>query len=158
MIKKCAYCGETIPEHSKRCSFCGSILEPGKPEDALEQHTESPDSSEGFSAGSGYEEDAFKNGRVYYGLRPPASQAPLSNALKVFLTAICVLVPGLGQLAGIIIAIVFMNSEENADKRSFGLALLVASLIVFVLACLLSCLMVVWIRQVAEMYPEIYAR
>lgn len=88
-------------------------------------------------------------GQQAYGYRPysaPYSQAPmsgrnsLSNGMKVFLTVLCAVIPGLGQLAGIIIAIVFMNTQENiedyADRRSFGLALLIACIVVFVLACL----------------------
>ncbi|MCX7708559.1 MAG: hypothetical protein N2484_01790 [Clostridia bacterium] len=61
---------------------------------------------------------------------------PLSNGMKVFLTAICTIIPGLGQLIGIILSIVFMNSEEDPDRKSFGVALLVASLIIFVFSCL----------------------
>lgn len=61
---------------------------------------------------------------------------PLSNGLKVFLTALFILIPGIGQLAGIITAIVFMNSEGDSDKKSFGVALLVLSLILFVFACI----------------------
>jgi hypothetical protein len=37
---------------------------------------------------------------------------------------------------GIIAAIVFMNSEGDKDRKSFGVALLVASLAMFVLACI----------------------
>lgn len=59
----------------------------------------------------------------------------LSNGMKVFLTALYTIIPGLGQLAGIITAIVFINSDDNEDKRSFGTALLVSSLIVFVITC-----------------------
>ncbi|MEN6315386.1 MAG: hypothetical protein ABFD25_14215 [Clostridiaceae bacterium] len=61
---------------------------------------------------------------------------PLSNGLKVFLTALFILIPGIGQLAGIITAIVFMNSEGDSDRKSFGVALLVLSLIMFVFACI----------------------
>jgi hypothetical protein len=56
--------------------------------------------------------------------------------LKVFLTVLFTVLPGIGQLAGIITAIVFMSSEGDSDRRSFGVALLVASLIMFVLACI----------------------
>jgi len=61
---------------------------------------------------------------------------PLSNGMKVFLTALFILIPGFGQLAGIITAIVFMNSEGDSDRKSFGVALLVLSLIMFVFACI----------------------
>lgn len=58
----------------------------------------------------------------------------LSNGKKVLLTILCTLIPGFGQLAGIITSIVFINDQDN-DKRSFGIALLVASLIFFVISC-----------------------
>jgi hypothetical protein len=62
---------------------------------------------------------------------------PLSNKMKVFLTAISSFVPWLGQLIGIIAAIVYMNSEDDEDRRSFGRALLVSSLIVFLITSFL---------------------
>ncbi len=60
---------------------------------------------------------------------------PLSNGLKVLLTVLFTILPGIGQLAGIITAIVFMNAEDK-DRKSFGVALLVACLVMFVLACI----------------------
>ncbi len=67
---------------------------------------------------------------------------PLSNGMKVFLTMLFTIIPGIGQLAGIITAIVFMNAEGDSDRKSFGVALLVGSLIMFVLACI-GCFMLV---------------
>lgn len=64
----------------------------------------------------------------------------VSNAMKVFLTSLCNFVPGLGQLVGAIIAIVFVNSEGDEDKRSFGVALLVNSIIVFVIWAIFCCI------------------
>jgi hypothetical protein len=61
---------------------------------------------------------------------------PLSNGMKVFLTVLFTVLPGIGQLAGIIAAIVFMNSEGDSDRKSFGVALLVASLVMFVISCI----------------------
>lgn len=63
---------------------------------------------------------------------------PLTNGLKVFLTALTVLMPGVGPIIGIICAVVFMNSEVDADRRSFGQALLITALAIFALACI-SC-------------------
>lgn len=61
---------------------------------------------------------------------------PLSNGMKVFLTVLFTVLPGIGQLAGIIAAIVFMNSDGDSDRKSFGVALLVASLVMFVISCI----------------------
>lgn len=66
---------------------------------------------------------------------------PLGNGRKVFLTIISTVIPGLGQLIGLILGLVFMNQEEP-DRRSFGQALLVASLVFFVGTCVL-CFVVV---------------
>lgn len=66
---------------------------------------------------------------------------PLSNGMKVFLTTLCAVIPCLGQLAGVIAAILFLNSDD-ADRRSFGAALLVSSLIVFVISICVSFVLV----------------
>ncbi len=58
----------------------------------------------------------------------------LSNGMKVLLTTLFIIIPGIGQLAGIITAIIMMNNDENADTKSFGVALLVVSLVMFVLS------------------------
>ncbi len=61
---------------------------------------------------------------------------PMSNSIKVFLTAITTCVPGFGQLIGVIIAIVLMSADDNKDRNSFGKALMVNSLIFFILSIL----------------------
>lgn len=74
-----------------------------------------------------------------YGLRNDDADTeckPLSNGTKVFLTSISTVL-WIGQLVGIIAAIIYMNSEYDADRKSFGVALMVASLIFFVVE---SCL------------------
>ncbi|TYQ12938.1 UNVERIFIED_CONTAM: hypothetical protein Cloal_3979 [Acetivibrio alkalicellulosi] len=57
----------------------------------------------------------------------------LSNIKKVFLTAICTLIPGIGQLAGVIVAIIYMNIEDDSDRNTFGFALLISSLTTFII-------------------------
>lgn len=81
-------------------------------------------------------EQNFNNQYVPYSHSDYGNRKQLSNGIKVLLTAIAVGIPGLGQLIGIIAAIIFMNAEGDSDRKSFGVALLVASLIVFVLACI----------------------
>lgn len=58
---------------------------------------------------------------------------PLSNGIKVLLTVLCSVIPMLGQAAGIVAALALMISHEDEDRRSFGRALLTASLILFVI-------------------------
>lgn len=62
---------------------------------------------------------------------------------KVFLTAACSVVPGLGQLAGIIISIILLNSEDSEDKRKFGTSLMLASVVTFAFQCIIIFLLVI---------------
>jgi len=71
-----------------------------------------------------------------YAPQPGYGRTPLSNGMKVFLTVLFTLLPGIGQLAGIITAIVFMGSEGDSDRKSFGAALLVSNVILFILSCI----------------------
>ncbi len=111
--KKCGFCSESIPVGAVRCPYCGSILE--------------------VTFDNNYRITPPENPTIKVGTD---MRSPLSNGMKVFLTVICTIIPGIGQLAGIITAIVFMNSEDDSDRKSFGVALLVASLIMFVFACI----------------------
>ncbi|HOJ80085.1 MAG TPA: hypothetical protein PLG72_04465 [Clostridiales bacterium] len=166
-LKKCGFCGESIPANATRCPYCASILEipvddsyaragDGVTDDqGLDQEQQN-----GFSTGSdqqypadrqpGYQDPNTSN-RPYYAehrqsMMQNGGKAPLGNGLKVFLTLLFALLPGIGQLAGIITAIVFMSSSDDSDRRSFGSALLVANLILFILACL-GCFVLALIGQ-----------
>jgi len=77
-----------------------------------------------------------------------SGREPLSNGLKVFLTILFTVLPGIGQLAGIITAIVFMNAADK-DRKSFGVALLVACLVLFVLVCI-GCFVIGLVSQSAD--------
>lgn len=149
--KKCGFCSESIPAAAVRCPYCGSILEvtfdnnyritpPENPtinhmEEAKPENTEQAQVHQNSRIQEG-ERSYNKGGYVPYKKVGTDMRSPLSNGMKVFLTVICTLIPGIGQLAGIITAIVFMNSEDDSDRKSFGVALLVASLIMFVFACI----------------------
>jgi len=61
---------------------------------------------------------------------------PLSNGTKVFMVTLSNLLPGIGQLFGVISAIVFINAGEDKDRKSFGAALLISSVIAFVVTIL----------------------
>lgn len=70
-------------------------------------------------------------------LKGVKSKNSLSNGIKVFITVVTTTIPCLGQLVGVILAVLFLNSEEE-DKRSFGTALLIASLVFFVISCIFT--------------------
>jgi hypothetical protein len=71
-----------------------------------------------------------------YAPQPGYGRTPLTNGMKVFLTVLFTILPGIGQLAGIITAIVFMSSEGDSDRKSFGVALLVSNVVLFMLSCI----------------------
>ena len=158
-LKKCNFCNEEIPVGTRRCPYCGSLLEVLVDEDAFgisevkpsgEASGDMPEVNEAPDADAAeVKEDMDKTAFIpvndgsyprpsYKGATGPREykRPPLGNGLKVFLTVIFTLIPGLGQLAGIITAIVFMNTDDDPDRKSFGVAILVASLIMFVLACI----------------------
>jgi hypothetical protein len=98
---------------------------------------------ENHNSGNPYSFESNTNRRpdspVYsgYQVNPPQINR-LSNNMKVFLTVVST-IPWIGQLIGIISAIVFMNSEYDADRKSFGLALLIASISLFVIVSCIGC-------------------
>lgn len=162
-LKKCSYCSEDIPAGAGRCPFCGSLLEvvvdadpyktpqeQNKDNAGLEQQAPIPaeiPASAPSTTGTGdvnsrpsYSSTNTPGGQGPYYNNPYGyreyKRQPLGNGLKVFLTILFTLIPGIGQLAGIITAIVFMNTDDDPDRKSFGVAILVASLIMFVIACI----------------------
>lgn len=62
--------------------------------------------------------------------------APMSNWVKVTLSGIAVFIPGLGQILGIILGLVFVSDDVSSDKRSYGAALITVSVVAFVLSSL----------------------
>lgn len=160
--KKCDFCGEEISRELRRCPYCGSLLEihgenytkdlteNGSTADAetFDEETTSKsvdfvlvkDSSE-ESAGIAVTENLEESSEIQRvnkaAIKGHIKKNTLSNGLKVFLTIISTIIPGLGQLVGIIISILFMNDEHDEDKRSFGIALLVASLVFFAIFCVI---------------------
>lgn len=139
--KRCSYCGEDISPESRRCPYCGSLADAGttdavvinKPVIEVEETQGTLDSITQETAD--VEKIAVPHEPPYRIPEKITAASTLSNALKVFITVVCTIVPGLGQLAGIIIAIIFINSGDDDDRKSFGTALLISSLIVFVITC-----------------------
>ncbi len=159
------YCQEAIPLGVGRCPYCGSILEVSADEsDITIDVEEAQDGDAGTEAVQNSQPSPGSESTTVGRPNPTRQQRPgeprrtsygLSNGMKVFLTVIFTIIPGFGQLAGIITAIVFMNSEDDDDKKSFGVAILVASLIMFVFACI-GCFIMVLVsssmRNIGPMY------
>lgn len=153
MNKTCQYCGEIIPEDAGRCPYCGSLLDakpiektnlnvnpnvnPNPNINPIPNLNEKPNPGGWVPYQSGLQESG--NAQVIPhkpqdGFAP--IDEPLSNAMKVFMTVIASVIPGFGQIAGVVIAF-FMLSSRDADRRSFGKVLMVASLGVFVFVFLI---------------------
>lgn len=160
--KKCNFCGEEIFRELRRCPYCGSLLEiykenytkdltgNGATADAETSNEETTSKSVDFvlvknpseesaniAATKNLEESSEIQRVNKTAIKEHVKKSTLSNGLKVFLTIISTVIPGLGQLAGIIISILFMNDEHDEDKRSFGIALLIASLVFFAISCVI---------------------
>lgn len=128
--RKCGYCGEEIEPGIRRCPHCCSLLENRKTVFNRAVYIEDVPAGNGFYARNAemapYASRAAE--QVYAGKR-------LGNGKKVFITALCSVIPGFGQLAGVIISILLMNNMYDEDRRSFGGSLLAASIILFILSC-----------------------
>lgn len=146
--KKCEYCGEEIHANSKRCPFCGSILKNTFNEEGFEAPpipSDVPQEADDSGILKDVPVNNMEDKPEGEGSIQPVSQAgppndtgsrheiaPLGNGIKVLLSIISVL-PGIGQLIGIIASIIYMSEEHDSDRKSFGKALLTASLVLFVI-------------------------
>lgn len=74
----------------------------------------------------------------------------LSNWTKVMLTSLSVLLPGIGQIVGIILGLVFVANDRDADRRSFGAALITVSVIAFIIAAIF------WFIFALSFGPDLY--
>lgn len=149
---KCPYCGYEMEKGAERCENCASVL---KKEDKnfteKAENLENIESLESFSVRNntyeaGQNEKVFQNRQNYapygnaYNVEKAIPTAPkqLSNGFKVAFTAICVMVPIIGQFLGLVLSIIYMNSDEELkdceDRRSFGLALLIACVVAFLVS------------------------
>jgi hypothetical protein len=124
-MRKCSFCGENIEIDLGRCPYCASL-----------QNVKIDSVEEKFDHKT---ETILNNSPKQIGenLKREKREKPLGNGFKVLITMICTVIPCFGQLVGIIAGIIFMSSEDEiygADKRSFGLALLIVNIIMFILS------------------------
>lgn len=125
--QECRFCGEKFDRFGNRCPYCGSL--------------------QGWNKSTRKKRTIEGEGFVLLG-DPPAvnkkdrrKSGQLENGYKVFLSVVCAVIPLIGQVAGVVIGLIFIDSDV-ADRRSFGRALLTASIIMFVLSSVLIYLMV----------------
>ncbi len=74
----------------------------------------------------------------------------MSNWTKVILSALAVFIPGIGQLIGLIFGLVFISDDINADKRSYGAALITVSIVAFIISTLF------WFMFAMAFGPQVY--
>ena len=159
-FKKCEHCGEQIHIRSKKCPFCNEIVEEvpiiideevkeennenlenvekeenNVPEteavdvqEAINEFKKNGNSKESvsFAVGQGEPKDYVYKAEVRHSIE---YVEPMSNWTKVFLTALCTF-PVIGQLVGSFTGVYFV-SYEDADRKSFGKALIVLSIVMF---------------------------
>lgn len=171
-MKNCDYCGEEIKANLRRCPFCGSLLklERNRHEKAGEADETGRElinidfganANTGVNTGLNVDINTDTNTNKNVGTDVDVdvnvdmytqTKDSLSNGFKVFLTVISTVIPGFGQLIGIIASIVFMNSEDDSDRRSFGVALLIASSIMFVISFFSFIVIILLIANLNQLY------
>lgn len=157
--KKCEHCGEEIHNRSKKCPFCNQIVaevveEPVteteevltenkekevKNEETIEETIKEENTNSSFNNSEngkvpfvnyavtdGEPKDYVYKAEVRHSLE---YTTPMSNALKVFLSAACTF-PVFGQFIGAFIGVFFLTYEDT-DRRSFGKALILLSVLLF---------------------------
>lgn len=175
--KRCNTCGEESPGDLNYCRYCGSALPFGRAEHKseetqdltgnhqfMESLKEESNMTMPISTGDGEDTSVVETKRIgnldYIPIsnqqriqtantsnRTLTNKNSIPNGMKVLLSVICAVVPGLGQLICLILAIIFINTEGDEDKSSFGIALLVASLVLFVLTFIVFFLIMMALYQ-----------
>lgn len=156
--KNCEFCGEEIHVNSRRCPFCAGVqkkmpsvndglnaLIPDRPDNQLQEiNSEKLDrqSESNEKKKQKYELDIRYTGPGINNYGERQTDVALSNRFKVFLSVFSSMIPGVGQIIGIISAIIFLSNEQDEDRKSFGKALLTASLVTFVVWCMCYMLVV----------------
>ncbi len=141
-MKKCPFCEEQIEDMTSKCPFCGSKIE--------------VENTEGDIEISGEDSQLMTDNRMSTSQGDQEGRNPLSNGFKVFITMVAT-IPLIGQLVGIIMAIIYMNSEGDTDRKSFGKALLIGTLVIFLAVCLCCIAYFVFVFYFMEqMGPEIF--
>lgn len=158
---KCKYCNEPIGKYEGRCKYCASLIdwEEAQPEQAsskdnlednvndaqrndlvrgqdfvLVNYTPPAVEDKNIAGIDGHNNNINAASKKVY----PNSKSfiknkkVLSNTAKVWLATVCSIFPFVGQIVGLILSISYINSNDP-DRRSYGSALLIPSVVIFVL-------------------------
>ncbi|WP_058485040.1 C2HC5-type zinc finger protein [Defluviitalea phaphyphila] len=146
----CKKCGKIIEDNIGKCPFCGAEINNSNATYAIEEKIFKEKDNQYIDAGSkvierSISDDSYEE--VFKGHTKMSRKVndnnykvePLNNWVKVTLSILILLIPVIGSIIDIIVAIVFMNNEDE-DRKSFGYALLTYSiifLVIFFVCCLL---------------------
>ncbi|NLP46978.1 MAG: zinc ribbon domain-containing protein [Epulopiscium sp.] len=137
-MRFCRNCGKLLEDNQSYCSFCGKMVDTEKEVEII--------SSEDNSLTSFQKETS----QPYKSMITHHIVPPLNNWIKVLLSIMVPVIPGLGALIGIIVGILFMTKEDK-DRKTFGKALLTISIIFILLFC--SCAFIFYFAM-QEMITE----
>lgn len=142
--KKCEYCGEEIHIKTKKCPFCGGIVEIPEIIEEIEEAKIAEENSvkeenKGIfidnKVGENISQEELMNREIKNFIYTTEMKhaiervKPLSNVIKVFLTAFCML-PFIGQVIGIFFGIFFLTYDDK-DRKSYGKSIIALSIIMF---------------------------
>lgn len=143
--KNCEHCGEEIHIKTKKCPFCGEIVEiPEIIEEVeeikpVDEKNTSNEENKGIFIDNKVGEDNSRDELMNRELRSfiyttemkhaVEHMKPLSNIIKVFLTAFCMM-PFIGQVIGIFFGIFFLTYDDK-DRKSYGKSIIALSIIMF---------------------------
>lgn len=141
-IKNCKYCNEKIPGDSKRCIYCGSILD-----DLVQKDEQAEESAQG-TLNKG---EQLKDEQISYII--PANIMTISNGIKVLITSIVCIIPIVGQLFGIIMGLILMTYKDF-DRKTFGQSIVNLSILLFSLLSIIMISLVMY-NRVTNLQPLI---
>lgn len=142
--KKCEHCGEEIHIKTKKCPFCGQIVEVPEIIEEVEEvknveEQVTKEENKGLfidnKVGDNLGQDEIMNREIKNFIytteikHAMEHMKPMSNIIKVFLTAFCML-PFIGQVIGIFFGIFFLTYDDR-DRKSYGKSIIALSIIMF---------------------------
>lgn len=154
-FKKCTYCQEEIPVDMVRCPYCCSILKNDKQnsdkcvaEKDMQKRTaysgnvkikvNKPQKADEIDESTPQKQIVRNNKQKKCDKNCNLKMSwQIGNSQKVFITALTIAIPVIGQLVGIIYSIFTLCWAKNTDSQYFAGILLFTAISVFLLMCFL---------------------